>query len=211
MLILIVILFLLPFQNVYGQQPENPNQAAVKANSFCALQVLVINGDGTPVRSATVDLLDPLGKVVQTQEAKSGHAEFCDFGFGYHSIRVRGTTDSCETAVRNIKVIYSKSQKISVVSNSCSYDAAAAASGSYSYYLRVSTAESEKLQGVRIEQKDHPPQFTDEFGRAQVVAPLSSVLELTLSREGFEKKELFLEIGFIPDETDLGVEMKRLK
>jgi hypothetical protein len=211
MFILIVFLFLLPFQNAYAQQPENPNQAAVKQNAFCALQVSVINGDGTPVQTAFVDLLDPLGKVAQTQETKGGHAEFRDFGFGYHSIRVRGTTDNCETVVRNIKVIYGKSQKISVVSNSCSYDAAAAASGSYSYYLRVSTAEGEKLQGVRIEQKDHPPQFTDEFGRAQVAAPLSSVLELTLAKEGFEKKELFLEIGFIPDETDLVVEMKRLK
>jgi hypothetical protein len=200
-----ILLFLAPFQIPYSQAGETQK-------AFCALQISVTNGDGTPVRTAVVDLLDSLGKVVQTQEAKDGHVEFCDFAFDYHSVRVRGATDNnCESMVRNIKLVYGKSQKITVVSNICSYGNAAAAKDSYSYYLRVSSSSGEKLSGVRIEQKGHPPQFTDEFGRAQVTAPLSSVLELKLLKEGFEPKELFLEIGFIPDETDLAVEMKKLK
>jgi hypothetical protein len=87
---------------------------------FCALRISVQAQDGSPVHAALVDLIDPSQKVVQSRKVSNGWVEFCDFGFGYHSIRVRSDQpleDVCETMVRDVKVIYGRSQRMNVILN----------------------------------------------------------------------------------------------
>ena len=164
-----------------------------KQDSFCALQVFVYAADFTPVLTATVELLDSSGNVTQKKEAVGGQADFCDFGFGYHSIRVEGgINNSCETRVNNIKASYGLPQKINVVFNSCPYSASGGGNACFNY-IRVSSPKGEKLRGVEIEGGENAPVITDEFGRAGIFVPEGSRTVLKLIKEGFITKKVVLD------------------
>ena len=179
-------------------------------NSACALRVSVLREDGTYVRTANVDLLDPSGKIIQSKKADGGRAEFCDFGFGYHSIVVRTTGHSCETTVKNIKVVPDVSQQIKVIFNICSYGGIHYPTNRSFVYFRVTSSDGEELQGVRIEGGDWSPQITDGYGRSLVEVPPGST-ELTLSKDGFESQKVKIEAPDYYSEKEIAVQMRPSK
>jgi hypothetical protein len=181
-------------------------------DTFCALKLFVESEDGLRIRNALAELLDPSGKIIQSREVIEGHAEFCDFGFGYHSILVRGTSDdACDTMVKNVKVIYGQSQQIKVILNGClGYRVGDISNGCF-VYLRVSSETGEQLQGTKVLCDDRLQLFTDEYGRAQVGIHLFSGLELTFSRNGFETQNVHVECPYVPVNKEISIKMHPLK
>jgi hypothetical protein len=154
--------------NAQGEERDNSQkQEPQTPDAFCALRVSVIRPDGTKVRAALVDLIDPTGKVIQSRNITDGNAEFCDFGFGLYSIRVRSDKplrDTCETIVRNVKAIYGYSQRFTVTLNLCLYGGDNIIGNSCVAYLRVLSSTGEPLNNVQIHRDNPPTYYTDEHG-----------------------------------------------
>jgi hypothetical protein len=181
---------------------------AIAQNSFCALKISAVSEDGSLIRNAFAELFDPLGQIIQRKEVVEGHAEFCDFGFGYHSILVRGKDDdTCDTMVKNVKVIYGRPQQIKVILNSCLEYRSADGGNACFVYLRVSSKTGEKIQNAKILKDDGLQIITDEYGRAQVGIRLFSGTDLTFSKNGYETRKAHVECPYVPVEKEMTIEM----
>lgn len=181
--------------------------------SFCALTISVLREAGSPVPAAHIDLIDPSGKVVQSQNTVEGRASFCDIGFGYHSIRVRSDrplTDICETTVKNVKAIYGRSQHIDIIMNICLYGAQTAGNACPTY-LRISSPDGEKLHNVKIHWGDSQTFVTDEYGRTQIGIGTESTAELTIEKEGFVTQKTSIACPFIPVAKEVAIELQRAR
>src|SRR5579884_2609255 len=87
---------------------------ASAANDFCAVHIVVVNNQEMPVETA-VQLIDPSGTVVKSTRSVRGIAEFCDFGFGFHAIRVG---DECSSMrITKVRVLYGETKQYSAVYN----------------------------------------------------------------------------------------------
>jgi hypothetical protein len=181
---------------------------AIAQNSFCALKISAVSEDGTPLRNAFAELVDPSGQMIRRQEVVEGRAEFCDFGFGYHSILVRGKDDdTCDTMVKNVKVIYGRPQQIKVILNSCLEYRIADGGNACFIYLRVSSKTGERIQTAKILKDDGLQIITDEYGRAQIGIRLFSGADLTFSKNGYETRKVHVECPYVPVEKEMTIEM----
>ena len=87
---------------------------------FCAVRLRVDLAGGGAITSASAELRDATGKAVQMQAVKDGRAEFCDFGFGPHSIRVRlDSTECAVVTIEGIRIAYGRTQTLNVILNPC--------------------------------------------------------------------------------------------
>jgi hypothetical protein len=182
-------------------------------DTFCALHVSILQADEVPVRAALVELINPSGKVVQSRNTENGSADFCDFGFGYHSIRVRSDLplrNACETTVGNVKLIYGYSQNIKITLNRCLYGGSTIGNGCL-VYLRVSSSNGEPIQKARIHQTNLPILLTDIYGRARIGMGLGSAEELIIEKQEFVTQKLSVECAYAPVEKEITIEMQQSK
>jgi hypothetical protein len=178
-------------------------------SSFCAVKLSAESINGLPVQSAFAELIDPSGKIIQRREIVKGQADFCDFGFGYHAILIRGKTDDdCQTIVKNVKVVYGLSQQIKVILHSCLEYRISDMANACFIYLRVSSLAGEQLQGVNIHRDNGQPLFTDEYGRARIGIPVFSAKDVAFSKNGFETQKVHIECQYTPVEKDMTIEMR---
>src|SRR5580704_1285030 len=78
------------------------------ADGFCAANVFVTDTSRNPVQT-TVRLIDPGGKVIESHTTSvDGSAEFCDFGFGDHTIQIG---EACGfVSITDVRVHYSQTR-----------------------------------------------------------------------------------------------------
>lgn len=139
-------LMLLPF-GLYGKD-------------LCAVRVFI---EGLP--AATVELVDASGRTVAQTEPFNGVAEFCDFGFGEHSIVVGG--DNCGSVViRKIRLYDGGTQQFRVVLQGCAGTGGSRIPPSCLAYFRVTSSTGEKLPDVAVADPNDGSKFKgDGYGR----------------------------------------------
>ena len=131
--------------------------------------------------------------MVQTRDVIGGKVEFCDFGFGDHSVRVRTSDSECAaTRIENIRAEYGVTQKFSVIQNTCVREGDNVSNGCFTY-VRVVSADDLPLKGVLITAPSRwSSSMTDSYGRAEVAVHVGSANDFTFSMPGFKSKTLHL-------------------
>lgn len=164
-----------------------------RADDFCAVTLSVRLSDGQPVPSASARLIDPSGETVQRKRVINGRAEFCDFGFGPHSILVRAGSDCGSVLLRGVRLAYGFAQTFGVILNTCGYEGNASGNACFTY-LRVASPDGKPLAGVEIKETGvtSPIVATDRYGRASVSVHAGAQAEFTLLKPGYKTDVLHL-------------------
>jgi len=114
------------------------------AGDLCAVTISVAAETSQPV-SAPAELIDSVERIVSSTRIVNGIAEFCDFGFGEHTIHIGG--DSCGSiTLHHVHLVSGVAQKFRVVLDNCLNGAEG---GRYPpsclVYLRVASESGTKL------------------------------------------------------------------
>lgn len=135
----------------------------------CAVQIRISDSDGNVPTHATARLVDPSGKVIATQAAHGGAVEFCDFGFGPHSIIV-AVAPCFEATMRGVVNHWHRKQVFDVVVLEC--DIRDGFQEGCFVYVRVLSKDQKPIQGAAVRLRDSITVLkTDEFGRAMTGLP----------------------------------------
>lgn len=91
------------------------------AADFCAVKLRVVSSDGKePLHSQIpIYLLDAKGDAVSQTSLDQGYAEFCDFGFGLHSILIGKRDDCGSVEIKNIRYQWLQPQMFVAIVNRC--------------------------------------------------------------------------------------------
>ena len=155
------------------------------AQDFCAVRVTIFEPDGEPV-SPPVTLTDAGGKVVQSFSAVNGQAEFCDFGFGEHTIHIGG--DECgSVTLPHISFVFGVPQEFEVVLNPCFRGGDEGRRAACVVYFRVSSADGKKL-GAASAAEGSRVAHADRYGRIFAAAPNGGSQDYRISAPGFVEK-----------------------
>jgi hypothetical protein len=167
-------------------------QRQLDPHDFCALRISVTDSElGLPINSALAELIDPSGRVVQTEEVVRGRVNFCDFSFGRYSVIVRDKRSDClATEIKNVHVIYGMTQNLHTVLNPCP-DAGDGGGNACFIYVRVTSPAGLPIKGATIEDShsvlvDH----TDSYGRAQVAFLLGTTEDFTVLSPGYNPQHI---------------------
>jgi len=183
------------------------NGVAAVGSDFCAVRVMLTSKDGS-LASALVELRDDTGRVVQRSMADGGVAEFCDFDFGEHSIKIGGTT-CAELIIPHVGVVFGSTQVFRAYVNECSGWELSIPRGCRTYF-RVSTSDGEKLSGVTVvSQPAGSKTITDAYGRALVRANSGENETVTFSKAGYVSRGLTVKCG-APSYSEQRVTLERL-
>jgi hypothetical protein len=152
----------------------------LSGSEFCAVKVRVIDPVGELV-SVPVDLVGSDGRVIESTRTVNGEAEFCDFGFGEHTIRV--AEGQCGFVTLNrIRLVYAIAQRFDVILNPCFIGAETMRyPPSCLVYIRVSSDNGKKLINAEaVVQGNKRTYHTDIYGRLFLAAPngASTVFEI---------------------------------
>jgi hypothetical protein len=180
------------------------------AADFCAAKVFVVDGSGKPVQTSA-RLIDPSGKVVESHATSDGSAEFCDFGFGDHTIRIG---DDCVVTITDVRVHYGQQHNYSAIYN-CPrrpgdssiisgllldgdgwVQLMLAEDGGFvkacSVYLRISSEDGTKLAEAEVTGgTTYPnPIVADRFGRMFFAIPRNSTQRIAISALGYSGESI---------------------
>ena len=162
---------------------------AQSSRHFCALTLSVALADGSPVSSAKTELLDPNGTIVQRALIRGGYAEFCDFGFGDHSIRVYDE-QHLPVTVTGIRLRYGHEQAIKVVLNSPVDVGSDMAIGNVCRaYARVTSIDGKPIASARAVVKAET-YHADAFGRILLLVPLKQFASFRFEALGFDTRDV---------------------
>ncbi len=156
------------------------------AADFCAVRLEVSDEEGRPL-DVRVELTDPSGKTVAHTHSWQGEAEFCDFGFGEHSILVGG--DTCNSVlIRKVRLTYHHPQTFKVGLTMCpSKHFMGTACG---VYFRVTDEGGEPAVAVAVHVEGVLQSRTDRYGRALTLIRLGRTETVTFSYEPYETKAI---------------------
>jgi hypothetical protein len=158
------------------------------AQDFCAMEVSVTFQDGSPVPSADVRLIDTRGGLVEQKEVIAGKVEFCDFGFGRHSILING--DKCGgVMIKNVRVVYGTLQKFKAVLNTCAGDGDVVSAHGCLVFIRAKSDSGQPLDGVTISSKS-VTRTTDSYGRVLTGVRSGEVDTFMVSKPGYQRTSL---------------------
>jgi hypothetical protein len=174
------------FAAVLAQGAQSDGKA-----EFCAVELSVTLPNGSPIVSATAELLNDESVVVQQQPIRNGKGTICDFGFGFHSIRVRhGAT--LTTTVSGVKLIFGQIQRLHIVLNSpAGAGAGGAAGNACRALLRLQSPNGDPVAGVRIYHGGNSTE-SDKYGRALLLVPLKQFTTIAVKKAGFKSTDLSL-------------------
>lgn len=164
------------------------------AETFCAVRIEVKTDSGRAVSNVPAYLFGPGGAPVETSEVRAGKVEFCDFGFGKHSIQI-GDTNCGATVVKNVEIEYRRELKLFVILNSCNVGGDTLANACF-IYVRVRDAQGNKIGSVQIVNGSNP-KMADEFGRAEIAV-----------RQGESRKVTFVRDDFVPEVVEFSCGQK---
>lgn len=162
---------------------------------FCAVRLLVSEANGgEPVRLAVAELIDPSGRVIQTQTVVNGQAEFRDFAFGKHSIFIHyGESQCAATEIKNVHLMYGFTQKLHAVLNSCPDEGDVGPGTACGTYVRVSSPDGQPIPATEIKARTgNYSERTDTYGRADVSVENGTEDEFTFLHPGYKAYHLRL-------------------
>jgi hypothetical protein len=158
---------------------------------FCAVELLVTLADGSRVMSASADLTDGRGAVVQTTKIVNGSGSFCDFGSGFYSIRVTDQQNLTVT-LQGVRFDYREAQRLVVVMNrSAGAGSVGFAGNACRAFLRVKTPDGNALPGVKAAYEG-TSFVADDFGRLIVLVPLKVFASFRLEKPGYRSQGVVL-------------------
>ena len=156
--------------------------AQVPPRAFCALRGTVEYFNGTPAESVPVKLLDHSRKLVSQTTTAGGTFEFCDFGFGEHSIEVG---EGCGTTlITGVRLVYDQTQRFRVVFNFCLGEHVSGTG--CRMYIRVVDGKRQPIGGVRIPMSWRSDIVSDVYGRMAIGVSMGRSASITLQKEGYK-------------------------
>ncbi len=177
-----------------------------RADDTCALTVQVITADGLRYPSPMpVTLLDTSGRTIERRSTVAGTVEFCDFGFGDHTVLVGDDQQCGSLYIRHIRFFLGQPpEKFKVVAPVCKGGATGGIN--CGVYLRISNSDGEKVPGAELWLHGALLHKADNFGRIllamrngqtekySVVAPnhASAEVSLTCRRNDQIEREVVL-------------------
>lgn len=194
-----VMLFLL------ATQPVVP----ADGSSFCALVVEVESSSGGTMQDGEAELADARGVVRARAQIRDGEVQFCDFGFGSHSLTLRQGA-SMTVTLSGIRLHYGETQRLRVIMNRGSGTGDMMSVGNACRaYLRVSDSRSgNPVAGVRAD-KSTPPIVSDKFGRLLVLVPWGQRTEFSLVGDGYQRKSFTLGCSRVGEVIEKGVVLRK--
>ncbi len=181
------------------------------AQEFCAVTILVSDERARPL-AIPVELLEPSGKAVAwSTTSHEGKAEFCDFGFGYHSIVInKGHCNSI--TIHKVRFYYPIPNTFRFVLPRCEETGDVLGSACRAYF-RVMSENGLPVAGVavRIEGQQKPLRG-DTYGRVLAGIPFDKTVptEVTFSAAGYETEVLRVACEKRSD-IEQAVQLKRRK
>ena len=146
-------------------------------------------GNTAGIANISVSLLNAQGVEVSKTEAHKGIAEFCDLGFGMHTIVVGRIGECGVVRLENIRVWQQVPQVLRVVMNTCGQDVTA--SGCIAYF-RVSSA-SEKISQATVQAEDGAYDWrTDKYGRIWLGVARGGTASYSFTAKGFRRRTVTL-------------------
>lgn len=147
--------------------------------------------DQSPVILASADLIDARGAIVQTAQVKDEEADFCDFGFGYYSIRVYNDS-SFPVVLSGIRLTYGRTQTFLVTLNPIRGVGTGVGSGNAcAAYIRVFSVDMKPIAGAKVS-LDLARYASDSFGRVLVLIPLRKFVSVRFEQSAFDPREISL-------------------
>jgi len=117
--------------------------------------------------------------------------QFCDFGFGEHSLRI-GRADCGLTTIHNIRLKYGEAQTYTVVRNECPIMGDGLPLGNFcSAYLRISSEMGQQLGGawaVMVGERNKQP--ADPYGRIILRLQPGLGTDVRISAPGYSEKTI---------------------
>jgi hypothetical protein len=157
----------------------------------CGVELLVTLANGHPIGSATAQLLNAEGTIVQSTSITAGRGRFCDFGFGPHSIRVV-RAGSLATTLSGIEFIFGQTQQLYVTMNpASSKDTEEGGGNACRAYIRAQTLDGKPIAGA-IASIRNTRVRGDDYGRFMLLVPLNAFTEFRFEKAGFAPRSLVL-------------------
>ena len=150
--------------------------------SFCAVRVYVTDLAGKP-RIATVRLVDGAGKIVEQAISDHGEVDFCDFGFGDHSIEVAPGTFG-HVVIPHVRVVFGMTLRYQVCLNTGGLGDIVL--DGCTTYFRITSRDGKRLPDVLL--SSEPPTVhseSDGFGRALVHLEMHAAGVIEFSKPGY--------------------------
>ena len=160
---------------------------------FCAVQLSVTYPDNQPIVLGRAELLDSTGRIISAGDVRSGHGEFCDFGFGEHSIRVSSDL-TLPVVIHGVRLHYGNTQTLRVVLNQNpdhKGDVAPSSGNACSAYARITSVDGKSLSGVKVTYAGFTS-VSDSFGRVVFLIPLNKFASFRFAKAGMQDRELTL-------------------
>jgi hypothetical protein len=161
---------------------------AFAGTDFCAVRLEIVNPVGKPM-TAPVELIDAEGRVVQNTKAPNGKVEFCDLGFGEHTIRIGG--DQCGfVTLHRIRFVYGVAQYFRVVLNDCMIGGDGGTfPPSCLVYFRVSSEAGKKLSDAQADTEGGVYAVrADSYGRIFTFVLNGKSQEFVISSPGYASR-----------------------
>jgi len=174
------------FAAVLAQGAQSDGKA-----EFCAVELSVTLPDGSPIVSATAELLNAEWVVVQEQPIRNGKGTICDFGVGFHSIRVRhGATFT--TIISGVRFIFGRTQRLHVVLNSDPEGGSGGAAGNACRaLLRLQSLNGDPVPGVTVTHGGRTTE-SDAYGRVSLLVPLKQFTTISFQKTEYRSHDLSL-------------------
>jgi hypothetical protein len=199
----ILTIFGLFLSQVLGQKsPEVPE------TPFCAVELLVTLADGSRVVSASAELIDGRGLLVQTTTIVNGSGSFCDFGFGLYSIRVTDP-QNLSVSLQGVRFDYREAQRLVVVMNrSAGAGSGGVAGNACRAFLRVKSPDGRAIPGVKASYSGMAS-VADEFGRLLISVPLKVFAPFRLQKPGYRSQDVLLSCADASESIEREVFLQR--
>jgi hypothetical protein len=158
---------------------------AFASEDYCAVKVVIWDN---PANGIPVELIGPEGKVVSQTLTRYGEADFCDFGFGRHSIVV--APNSClPVMLQNIRLRF-ETQILHVTLNPCPHYQG---TQGCEIHFRISAISGKPLPSASIDVVGlSDPFIADRYGRARAGLLPGSTGTFTISARGYQTQTLKL-------------------
>lgn len=151
--------------------------------NFCALTLEVSGIHGEVIRGVTAALKNETGNIVQQQLVEGRFVQFCDFGFGRHSLVLQ---NGCSMEIHDVYIKFGIEQKLKAIVNPCRGPSGGDVLGNACFtFVRIASDNGEPIPGARLASSKQQ-RTADSYGRARVVVAEGDEQAFTVSKNGFE-------------------------
>jgi hypothetical protein len=179
------------------------------AQDVCGVKLMVTTAEGRPIPVAPAELRDESGRVVAQTQIKNGKAEFCDFGFGLHSILVGGG-HCAAVELKNVRLRFGLLQTFQVVLNLC-MNYGDQGNACFAYF-RVSSESGEPLSSVNVSsQTISDYSVTDRYGRVQTAVGIGKKDVFQFTKQGYRPERFSMSCDSFKGTEEKSIILKKIR